>query len=188
MWRSKSCWSLTSAQRRSDASRIPTASSTERMADPAEVEAALQEKLGDDARQWIESILGDKLPSQRDQGLHAALRDGIALCALVRKIQPGICQKPSLSNKPFQQMENIAAYLRACELLGVPSHDLFMTIDLFEARDMKAVTRCASDHARRAVQVLTALYCHARCSVVCHTQCHHSDHSSTPDITTSPSF
>ena len=111
------------------------------MADPAAAEEAVLNQLGDEARKWIEGILGAPLPTSPEEGLHAALRDGVALCELVRKLQPGMCQKPSQSSKPFQQMENLATYLRACEALGVPSHDLFTTIDCFENRNMKAVVR-----------------------------------------------
>ena len=36
-------------------------------------------------------------------------------------------------------MENISAFLRACENLKVPAHDSFHTVDLFEAKNPKAV-------------------------------------------------
>jgi hypothetical protein len=36
-------------------------------------------------------------------------------------------------------MENIANFLRGAETLGVPKHDLFQTIDLFEKKNMTQV-------------------------------------------------
>ena len=43
---------------------------------------------------------------------------------------------------PFIQMENINAFLIACKQLGIPPTDLFMTVDLFEAKNMGAVIDC----------------------------------------------
>ena len=40
---------------------------------------------------------------------------------------------------PFKQMENITAFLRAARAIGVPEHDLFTTVALFEEKDMGAV-------------------------------------------------
>lgn len=36
-------------------------------------------------------------------------------------------------------MENISIFLRGAEALGVPKHDLFQTIDLFEKKNMTQV-------------------------------------------------
>ncbi len=36
-------------------------------------------------------------------------------------------------------MGNITAYVRACTVLGVPMHEIFQTVDLFEAKNLKAV-------------------------------------------------
>ena len=38
-------------------------------------------------------------------------------------------------------MDNISHYIDACAALGVPAQDLFQTVDLFEAKDMRAVVR-----------------------------------------------
>lgn len=35
--------------------------------------------------------------------------------------------------------ENIDAYVKACKAIGVPDPELFMTVDLYEARNMNAV-------------------------------------------------
>ena len=37
---------------------------------------------------------------------------------------------------PFRQMENIAAYAKAARLYGVPEPDMFVTVDLFEGKDL----------------------------------------------------
>lgn len=36
-------------------------------------------------------------------------------------------------------MENISIFLRGAEALGVPKHDLFQTVDLFEKKNMTQV-------------------------------------------------
>ena len=71
--------------------------------------------------------------------LQQELKNGVVLCQLVNSIQPGICPKPSNAKMPFKQMENISNYLEACDKLGVPKHDQFQTVALFENKDMMAV-------------------------------------------------
>jgi hypothetical protein len=39
-------------------------------------------------------------------------------------------------------MENISNFLRACRTLGMAEHDLFETVDLFEAKDLGVVVSC----------------------------------------------
>ena len=53
----------------------------------------------------------------------------------------GHVRRIAQSSMPFKQMENISTYVEACTKLGVPAQDLFMTVDLFEAKDMRAVVR-----------------------------------------------
>eukprot|EP00966_Prymnesium_polylepis_P156570 3617508-Prymnesium_polylepis.3 len=71
--------------------------------------------------------------------LQQELRSGVVLCQLANTIQPGCCKKPSMLPAPFKQMENIARYLDACEKLGVPKHDQFQTVALYEDKDMMTV-------------------------------------------------
>lgn len=42
---------------------------------------------------------------------------------------------------PFIQMENISHFLAGAEKLGVPKHDLFQTVDLYEKKNMTQVGR-----------------------------------------------
>ena len=89
-----------------------------------------------EARAWIEAMVGEALPTG---SIHDVLKDGRLLCLVANGVKPSICPPPSASGMPFKQMENIAAYLRACTVLGVPDHDMFQTVDLFENKNMKAV-------------------------------------------------
>lgn len=63
---------------------------------------------------------------------------------------PGV--KFKKSPMPFIQMENISHFLRACESapLSMPSHDRFLTVDLYEAKDPAQVLQCLSAFSRVA--------------------------------------
>ncbi|ETN37050.1 uncharacterized protein HMPREF1541_08040 [Cyphellophora europaea CBS 101466] len=99
-------------------------------------------------RSWIEGILGDRLPAG---DLMEALKDGVALCKLVNlAVSPGVKYKES--SMPFVQMENISHFLRACEMppLSLPSHDRFLTVDLYDGKDPAQVLQCIAAFSRRA--------------------------------------
>ena len=66
---------------------------------------------------------------------------GVVLCDLIDRVRPGCVAKPSASPMPFKQMENIGNYVEACRELGVPQQDLFVTVDLYEGKNLGAVVR-----------------------------------------------
>src|ERR1700728_1594594 len=53
---------------------------------------------------------------------------------------------------PFVQMENISHFLRACQMppLNLPPHDVFLTVDLYEAKDPAQVLQCIGAFSRKA--------------------------------------
>lgn len=65
-------------------------------------------------------------------------------------VSPGIKYKQS--SMPFVQMENISNFLKACQMppLSLPPHDVFLTVDLYEAKDPLQVLQCVSALSRRA--------------------------------------
>lgn len=71
---------------------------------------------------------------------------------------PGI--KFKQSQMPFVQMENISHFLKACELppLNMPSHDRFLTVDLYESKDPAQVLQCLSAFSRVANGLLPAKF------------------------------
>ena len=91
-----------------------------------------------EARAWIEAVTGEAVGSG---SLHEELKSGVALCNLVRCLQPDIIKAPSKMAMPFKQMENIGNYLAACAKLGQHANDTFQTVTLFENKDMGAVIR-----------------------------------------------
>ncbi|PYH90987.1 hypothetical protein BO71DRAFT_386483 [Aspergillus ellipticus CBS 707.79] len=101
-----------------------------------------------EVRDWIEEVLQDRLPAG---DLLDALKDGVALCRLVNlAVSPGVKFKQSAM--PFVQMENISHFLRACQMqpLSLPPHDVFLTVDLYEAKDPAQVLQCITSFSRRA--------------------------------------
>ncbi len=51
---------------------------------------------------------------------------------LANKLQPGSVKKIQKVNAPFVQMENISAFLEAARSMGLQTHELFQTVDLYE--------------------------------------------------------
>ncbi|KAK3391864.1 hypothetical protein B0T20DRAFT_67685 [Sordaria brevicollis] len=102
-----------------------------------------------EAKSWIESVLGEKLP-QPD--LLDALKDGVSLCKLVNKVLPPPGVKFKQSAMPFVQMENISIFLRACKAppLNLLEHDVFLTVDLYERKDPAQVLQCIGAFSRAA--------------------------------------
>ncbi|KAI9887542.1 MAG: hypothetical protein M1823_000633 [Watsoniomyces obsoletus] len=98
---------------------------------------------------WIEDVLGERL-NQGD--LLEALKDGVVLCKLVNLAVPSPGVKYKTSNMPFVQRENIAHFLRAVQAppLGLPDHDVFLTVDLYEGKDPAQVLQCLGAFSRRA--------------------------------------
>jgi hypothetical protein len=94
--------------------------------------------LEGEARAWMEAVLGHGLGGGT---FHEALKDGVALCNLVRKLKPDVIKAPSSLFAPFKQMENIGNYLKACATLGQSDYDIFQTVALYENKDMGAVVR-----------------------------------------------
>lgn len=89
------------------------------------------------AQRWVEGVTGEKFKAS----FHDSLKSGVLLCRLVNKIKPGSVpeNRISLSNMPFNQRENVTAYLDACRRLGVREADMFVTADLFEGNNLVAV-------------------------------------------------
>nr|CAH0107908.1 unnamed protein product [Daphnia galeata] len=89
--------------------------------------------------EWIEAVLGEKLPSQPYEDV---LRDGIILCKLINKIAPGSVNKIQTSGGSFKLMENIQRFQAALKKYGVPEEEIFQTADLYERRNIPQVTLC----------------------------------------------
>ncbi|MBN3305784.1 CNN1 protein, partial [Amia calva] len=60
------------------------------------------------------------------------LKDGVILCELINKLQPGSIRKINDSPQNWHQLENIGNFIKAITDYGVKPHDIFEANDLFE--------------------------------------------------------
>jgi len=90
-----------------------------------------------EAQQWIEQVTG----MQFDSDFHESLQSGVLLCELINKLEPGTIAKINKGKMPFMQMENIATYIEASKKLGVPDQYNFMTVDLYEKKNLGQVVQ-----------------------------------------------
>ncbi|KAI9763688.1 MAG: hypothetical protein M1840_009161 [Geoglossum simile] len=106
-------------------------------------------QAANEVREWIEEVLGERLPGG---DLLEGLRDGTALCKLVNLVLPPPGVKYKASAMPFIQMENISHFLRAVQAypLNLQPHDVFLTVDLYEAKDPTQVLQCLGAFSRVA--------------------------------------
>lgn len=88
---------------------------------------------------WIEAVLAEQLPSG---SFEEVLRDGTVLCRLMNKLSPGSIAKINTSGGQFKQMENINHFQEAAKQYGVPTIDVFQTVDLYERRNIPQVAQC----------------------------------------------
>jgi len=89
-----------------------------------------------EAQAWIEEVTGESF-SSADFG--DSLKNGVLLCKLLNSLQPGTVAKINTQNMAFKQMENIAAYIEGSKKLGVPDQYNFMTVDLYEQKNLGQV-------------------------------------------------
>jgi len=90
-----------------------------------------------EAREWMEQTTGDLFASN---DFHESLKSGVLLCKLANKLKPGIVPKINTQKMPFLQMENIAAFIAAAKELGVPDEYNFLTVDLYDGKNLSQVS------------------------------------------------
>ncbi|KAJ6638255.1 Muscle-specific protein 20 [Pseudolycoriella hygida] len=91
-----------------------------------------------EARNWIETVIGERFPPV---AFEDALRDGIILCKLMNKLAPGIITKVNVSGGDYKMMDNISQFQKACVKYGVADVDLFQTTDLWDMKNIALVTQ-----------------------------------------------
>jgi len=89
-----------------------------------------------DVRFWIEAVTGEEF---KHDDFQEALKDGVLLCKVCNIVRPGSIPKINSSRLPFMQMENIGYFLKAADEMGLPKHDAFRTVDLFEGKNIPGV-------------------------------------------------
>ncbi|KAH3762565.1 ankyrin 2,3/unc44 [Pelomyxa schiedti] len=93
-----------------------------------------------ETRDWIQRVLGEKLPGKDGDDLHDALKDGVALCELANKMFANcIARFHPHDALPFQHRENIHFFIEICRKLGLPEAAIFQVEDLYSCRKMANV-------------------------------------------------
>lgn len=95
---------------------------------------------------WISAVIGE--PLDKSLGFEKVLKDGTYLCKLMNKIIPGYVKKINTKGGNFALLENLQAFQKGMRQYGVPEDELFAPVDLFEARNIKAVIKSLSALAR----------------------------------------
>ncbi|XP_060940404.1 calponin-2 isoform X2 [Limanda limanda] len=89
----------------------------------------------EELRSWIEEVSGETIGPDFQKGL----KDGIILCKLINKLQPGSVKKINYSALNWPQMENLTNFVKAITVYNLKPHDLFEANDLFECGNMTQV-------------------------------------------------
>ncbi|KAF7237121.1 Calponin-2 [Varanus komodoensis] len=87
---------------------------------------------------WIESITGKEIGPDFQKGL----KDGVILCELINKLQPGSVKKIHVSALNWHQLENLSNFIKATLNYGLKPVDLFEANDLYENGNMTQVQVC----------------------------------------------
>eukprot|EP00029_Vermamoeba_vermiformis_P001684 TRINITY_DN118_c0_g1_i5.p2 TRINITY_DN118_c0_g1~~TRINITY_DN118_c0_g1_i5.p2 ORF type:complete len:396 (+),score=160.48 TRINITY_DN118_c0_g1_i5:46-1233(+) len=103
----------------------------------AKQDSKYDSQIESETRAWVEAVTGEKITN-----FHEDLKDGVTLCNLMNKIRPGLVKKINKQKTPFMMMENIGFFLKGCAALGVNKVDQFMTVDLYEAKNLGQVIHC----------------------------------------------
>lgn len=90
------------------------------------------------------------------------LKHGLFWCynRLVNAVKPGSIPEKKYANPPtmsFKQMELIGLAIDKMKTLGVPDHEMFQTVDLYEAQNLHQVVISLSAVARKVL--ILSSYC-----------------------------
>ncbi|XP_039982162.1 calponin-3a isoform X2 [Xiphias gladius] len=105
----------------------------------AEVRSKIAQKYDpkkeEELRFWIEEVTGMSIGENFQKGL----KDGVILCELINKLQPGSVKKINLSQLNWHKLENLGNFIKAILAYGLKPNDIFEANDLFENGNMTQV-------------------------------------------------
>ncbi|KAG5285360.1 hypothetical protein AALO_G00002520 [Alosa alosa] len=105
----------------------------------AEVKSRIAQKYDpqreEELRIWIEDVTGESIGEDFQKGL----KNGVILCELINKLQPGSVKKVNNSTQNWHQLENLTNFIKAITVYGLKPHDIFEANDLFESGNMTQV-------------------------------------------------
>jgi hypothetical protein len=84
----------------------------------------------------------------------------VFLIRLVNLAVPNPIRYKTKAIMPFVQMENISIFLEACKSppLNLQSHDMFLTVDLYESKDPAQVLQCLGAFSRVAHRLQPSIF------------------------------
>ena len=92
---------------------------------------------------WVADVTEQDADFSRGD-LIDSLRDGVVLCELLNKLQPGTVKKIDRKGKPMSNRENITKFMTGARSLGLGDHDLFVSSPITKPRTHSTLTPCAS--------------------------------------------
>ncbi|MCJ8728557.1 hypothetical protein PDJAM_G00005870 [Pangasius djambal] len=105
----------------------------------AEVKSKIAQKYDlqkeEELRFWIEEVTGMPIGDNFQKGL----KDGVILCELMNKLQPGSIKKINHSQLNWHKLENLGNFIKAILTYGLKPNDIFEANDLFENGNMTQV-------------------------------------------------
>jgi len=88
-----------------------------------------------EAMEFLQQTMG----TTYSDSFYETLKTGIVLCEFLNKLQPGLVKKINKRTMPFMCMENIENYITATQTLGIPHEYSFMTVDLYDEKNLAQV-------------------------------------------------
>ncbi|KAI8643207.1 hypothetical protein BD408DRAFT_365136 [Parasitella parasitica] len=102
-----------------------------------------------EAIDWIENVLGERIDNNDDKEasimqLEKTLHNGVVLAKLATVIHPGIIQSitPGNAKLKFLHSNNINAFLKVLQEVGLPPIFWFEFVDLYDKKNMPKVVYC----------------------------------------------
>ena len=93
---------------------------------------------------WVADVTEQEADFSRGN-LIDSLRDGVVLCELLNKLQPGTVKKIDRKGKPMSNRENITKFMTGARSLGLGDHDLFVSSPITKPRSHSTlISLCAS--------------------------------------------
>ncbi|XP_056599361.1 calponin-3b [Triplophysa dalaica] len=105
----------------------------------AEVRSKIAQKYDlqkeEELRYWIEDVTGMSI----GENFQLGLKDGVILCELINKLQPGSIKKINRAKLNWHKLENLGNFIKAILDYGLKHNDIFEANDLFENGNLTQV-------------------------------------------------
>jgi len=121
----------------------------------AEAQAKIMSKYNvhhaQEVLEWIAEVTNKSLNTSGEMdNFYDILKDGTVLCELANALKSNSIPKINTSTLAFKCMENIEKFLGTMKDFGVPDHEKFQTVDLWERQNLNSVVICLQALGRKA--------------------------------------